>query len=813
MKEKLISILFILLVVFSWTGTATSTSSVHALPNAQDIIIPEPPILPPADVTIAYQRVNVTIDDQIATTHIDQLFVNDNDWMLEGTYLFPLPEGATVSQLTMWVDGVPIEAKILEKDEARAIYDEIVRQLRDPALLEYVGTSAIQANVFPIPPRAERRIEIEYTQILPADNGLVHYVYPQSSNLYTNLPLDNQSIRVEVRSDEAMRAIYSPSHPVAIDRDGDFRAIVGYEDSHVIADTDFELYYTISPEDIGLNLISYKEAGQDGFFVLLAAPSVETTQVVAKDVILVLDTSGSMEGEKMAQAKEAAVYVVEHLNPQDRFNIVSFSTGTRIYAPELVAASNPGDYFSFINSLEALGGTNISQSLLEAAVQADDQRPTTIIFLTDGLATEGIVDTGLLLDAVKAQTPTNVRLFAFGVGDDVDTTLLDSLVQNHRGTTTYVRPFQAIDEEVSTFYARVSAPVLTDLSLDFGDIIVEQMYPQTLPDLFVGSQLVLVGRYRNGGPADITLSGTVNGERQTFVYRDNLFRTQSGDDFIPRLWATRAIGHLLTEIRLHGENPELVQSVVNLSIRYGIITPYTSYLIEEDDIFSQAGRDIIVEETLDDFAAEPAPSTGAEAVEEAAAEAEMADAEAPLAFRPLGTAVPGEGNIASTDEIVRFAGSKTFVFRNNLWIDTAYEPTEHIVQKVGFATDAYFELVTAVPELGQYLALGERVLFVYGDQAYEIVEGAGETAVVIPDPPPTAQPIDPSIITPTPQSFVDTTPPDGETPDNMIASSPRPESATSSTNSGLILVIIFAAGIIGYGIWVGQQSSEGEEET
>lgn len=802
MKEKLLTALFALLVLFGWT--AASAGSAHA-----QIVPPEPPIvLPPPDVTIAYQRVNVTIDDQVATTHIEQLFVNENNWMLEGTYLFPLPEGAAVSQLTMWVDGTPIEAKILEKDEARAIYDEIVRQLRDPALLEYVGSNAIQANVFPIPPNSERKIEIEYTQVLPADGGLFHYVYPQSSKLYTNLPLNNQSIRVEVRSNEAMRTIYSPSHPVAIDRDGEFRAIVGYEAANVIADTDFELYYSVSPETIGLNLLSYKESGQDGFFLLLAAPSVEVNTISAKDVILVLDTSGSMEGEKLAQAKEAALFVVDHLNPQDRFNIVSFSTGTRQYATQLASVSNPGSVNSFVNSLEALGGTNISQALLEAAAQADNQRPTTIIFLTDGLATEGIVDTGLLLNNVQTSMADNVRLFAFGVGDDVDTTLLDSLAQNHRGTSTYVRPFQAINEIVGSFYSKISAPVLTDIQLDFGDVFVEQFYPQTLPDLFVGSQLVLVGRYRNGGPADITLSGTVNGERQTFLYQDNLFRSQGGDDFIPRLWATRAIGHLLTQIRLHGENPELVQSVVNLSVRYGIITPYTSYLIEEDDIFSQQARDIIIEEELEEMAAEDNAFTGAEAVDEAAISGEMAEAEAPA---PIATTVASDGTVSSANETVRLAGSKTFVLRNNLWIDTEYEPTAHVVNKVGFASDDYFELVTAVPELGQYLALGPRVLFVYNGQAYEIVDEIVNEPVILPetapDPtrvPPTIEPDVPIIIEPD-QPIV--TRPDQP---NLIASSERPEPTSDLFRMPIwiILAIIGVPALIGFGIWIGKRQAE-----
>jgi Ca-activated chloride channel family protein len=733
MKKKLM-LSFLLLIVLS---AFMAASAAAAEP------IPIPPPIPPDwnfdGLTIEYQRVNVTIEDQVATTHIDQLFVNDNDWMLEGVYLFPLPEGAAVSQLTMWVNGEAIEAKILEADEARQIYDQIVRQLRDPALLEYVGTSAIQANVFPIPPHDERRIEIEYSQLLPVDNGLVHYVYPQSTELYTNTSLDDQSIRVEVQSNDEIRAIYSPSHPVAIDRTGNFSAIVGYEESDVFADKDFELYYTVSPEDIGLNLLSYKESGEDGFFLLLVAPTVETDpdQVVAKDVIVVLDTSGSMHGEKLDQAKEAVNFVIDNLNPEDRFNIITFSTGIRSYDQELIPASEAGDYASFVNSIDALGGTNISTALLEGVNLADVERPTTLIFLTDGLATEGIIETPLLIDTVKDQTPDNVRIFAFGVGDDVDTLLLDSLAQNHGGTTTYVRPGQQIDEAVSAFYAKISTPVLANIDIDFDDITVEQLYPQEYPDLFAGTQMVLTGRYREGGPTTITLRGEVNGREQTFVYEDNTFRSNGGDEFIPRLWATRAIGNLLTQIRLHGENSELVQSVVNLSIRYGIITPYTSYLIEEDDIFSQSGRDEIQEEAEAGFAA-PREVSGGAAVEEAADQAFLYEAESAVAEEVVVT--NSAGNVVSSNEVVQTAGNKTFVLRDGVWIDTAYNADEDNPQQVGFASDEYFELLSAVPEIGNYLSLGTQVLFVYGDQVYQVVDGDGDSNITLPDVQPTDAP-------------------------------------------------------------------------
>jgi Ca-activated chloride channel homolog len=239
---SLIPILLLAAVSLLFTGAAAAQEPIPPIP-------PEPPLPPPVWpaelLKIEYQRVDVRISGQVATTRIDQLFVNEGERVAEGSYLFPLPEGAAVSELTMWVDGQPIEARILEAPEARAIYDAIVRQLRDPALLEYVGSSAIQANVFPIPAGDERRVEIEYNHVLPADNGLIHYVFPQSTHLYSNLPLQSQSIRVELESEVAIRTLYSPSHDVAIVRDGDFRATIGYEGSNVTPDKDFDLYYSV----------------------------------------------------------------------------------------------------------------------------------------------------------------------------------------------------------------------------------------------------------------------------------------------------------------------------------------------------------------------------------------------------------------------------------------------------------------------------------------------------------------------------------------------------------------------------------------
>ncbi|MEA3342204.1 MAG: VIT domain-containing protein, partial [Chloroflexota bacterium] len=503
---------------------------------ADGIIIPEPPPWPdppPLEeswLTIRYHRVTVTIEDQVATTRVEQEFLNEHDWECEGTYVFPLPEGAAVSEFVMWVDGAPVEGEILEAGEARAIYEDIVRRRRDPALLEYVGRSAVRASIFPIPPGGSRKVELEYSQVLPVENGLVRYVYPLNTEKFSARPLEEVSVRVELRSKDAMRALYSPTHQdrVYIERDGDYRATVGYEEYDLLPDQDFELAYSVSQEDVGLNLLTYREsASDDGFFLLLVAPTVKVERVIPRDVILVLDTSGSMEGEKMEQAQESLVYVLEHLNTGDRFNVVAFSTGLRQYARDLRPISETSEAVEWVRELEAIGGTDINRALLEAMAQVGE-RPTVLIFLTDGLPTEGVTEIEQILSNVESIAPENVRLFPFGVGDDVNTILLDTLAEQQRGVAGYVRPHERIDEEVSGFYAKISAPVLADIKLDFGDVLVEEIYPYPLPDLFAGTQLILTGRYRDDGASLITLNGDVNGGTQEFVYEGS-FRATGGD--------------------------------------------------------------------------------------------------------------------------------------------------------------------------------------------------------------------------------------------------------------------------------------------
>ncbi len=704
-------------------------------------MFPCPPRRPIVQLAIRYHKVDVTIQDQLAVTHVDQTFYNPNEWQVEGTYIFPIPVDAAISSFTLWIDGEPVKGQVLDAEQARQTYEEIVRSMNDPALLEYVGRGAVQARIFPIPPRGERRIELEYVQALTAENGLVRYTYPLSTEKFSLWPLEEVRIHVDVRSSQSpVRAAYSPSHDIDLRHVDERHVIAGYEASNLLPDSDFTFYYSLG-EDEAFHLFSYRDpddpSDADGFFLLLLAPRPDAAaQTLPKDVILVLDRSGSMEGEKFLQAQEALRYILRHLNPEDRFNIIVFSTGMDTYARTLRSADEASEALAWVDRQSAQGSTDINRALLEAAAIAESERPTYLIFLTDGLPTEGIVDSQDILDNFARSASKNLRLFSFGVGYDVDTILLDSLAQAHHGTSSYVSPGERLDEAVSAFYAKISTPVLTDLQLDFGDVRVHDVYPDPLPDLFSGTQIVVVGRYRQGGETTITLRGSLDGRTQNFRFPrqrfvdDNDTLQSSLDSPLSRLWATRKIGHLLNQVRLHGPDEETIDQIVRLSIRYGIVTPYTSYLVTEEMPLGAAEQERIAREQFSQMQAMPAaPASGQDAVEKASGMGGMADAQSAVP--------PGE----EASQTVRIVGSRVFVFSDGAWVDTAFDPERMQTVKVAFLSDDYFALVASRSELAAAFALGKQVIALADGVVYEVVEAQANVAPVeIPPALPTLEP-------------------------------------------------------------------------
>lgn len=692
---------------------------------------PEPRVCPLADcgcpspyapLVVESLRVEVAIEAQVAVTRVEQVLRNDGGGVVEGVFYFPLPADAAVTDFRLWMDGEPIAGQVLSRDQARQKYEEIVRRLQDPALLEYFDRGALQASLFPIAPGESRRLEWEYAEALTATGGLVRYTYPLSAARFSAAPLEQVSISVRVASIEPVRAVYSPSHSIAVDRKDDRTFTAGYEESDVLPDRDFGLYYSLSAEPISAHLLSHRDpaADEDGFFLLLLAPSLETDadRIVARDVHLILDTSGSMEGEKFQQALAAADYVLGHLNSADRFSLLAFSSGIRTFSDGLRPAEDADEARRWLDGLSASGATDIHRALLETLAVADPERPTVVLFLTDGLPTEGVTEREGILEAVQETAPASLRMFPFGVGYDVDTFLLDALAEQHHGASSYVLPGEAIDETVSAFYARIRAPVLTDLELDFGGARVYDLFPDPLPDLFAGGQLALVGRYRTPGRTDVRLTGHMSLKQETFVYDELVFVEKGGPSFLAQLWATRKVGELLDRIRLDAPNPELVEQIVRLSIRFGIVTPYTSYLVTEPNALGVQAQADIAAEAYADLQATPAQAAGREAVERAAAAGALGAAEIPQAL-------PAEVN-----EVIRSAGGRTFRYFEGVWVDTSFDPDSISVRKVTFLSPEYFALAETGSEIAAALALGTDVLLVQGDVAIRVVrpahpEGAG----------------------------------------------------------------------------------------
>ncbi|HQF43355.1 MAG TPA: VIT domain-containing protein, partial [Ignavibacteriaceae bacterium] len=293
------------------------------------IVIPRPHPLPhPFPLEVVYHNVDVKINDQTAITKIEQSFYNPTNYQLEGYYIFPVPKGAVINNFTMIINGKEIKAELLDSEKARKIYEDIVRQMRDPALLEYSEQNIFKLRIFPIEPRSEKKISISYSQMLESDNNLFEYIYPLNTEKFSAKPLKNVSVKVDIKSSEPLKNIYCPTHNVDIVNERDTHSIISFEEKNTKPDNDFKLYFSKSSSKVGLLLLTYKSGNNDGYFLFSASPSIEIdkSNIESKDITFILDVSGSMSGDKLEQAKKALTYCVNNLNSDDHFNIIRFST-------------------------------------------------------------------------------------------------------------------------------------------------------------------------------------------------------------------------------------------------------------------------------------------------------------------------------------------------------------------------------------------------------------------------------------------------------------------------------------------------------
>jgi Ca-activated chloride channel family protein len=360
-----------------------------------------------------------------------------------------------------------------------------------------------------------------------------------------------------------------------------------------------------------------------------------------------------------------------------------------------------------------------------------------IVFLTDGLPTVGETDLGSILKRVAKKNKAGVRIFPFGVGYDVNTHLLDKLSEENRGTVEYIKPEEDIEDKISVFYSKVSNPILSDITLDFGHIKTKDVYPNHLPDIFDGSQLVIFGKYNGTGHAAIKLTGYVGESKKTFVYEGRFRKRNRKNAFIPRLWATRKIAYLLSEIKVHGYNDELVEEIIALSKEHGIITPYTSYLVLEDNQVALRGNQDVrvmgqrpISGGAKNFYGEGKTQDlhvrggRSEELKRAALKSYVnpSSGKAATEFsQDVARSKEQSVLVVPESESIKYIGDKTFYLMDEGWVDEDFKE-EMKVTEIKYLSDQYFKLINKEPEVGKILSLGKKITFVYEGKAYRIIE-------------------------------------------------------------------------------------------
>lgn len=678
---------------------------------------PDRPI-PPA-LSIKYHHVEIKINNQYAETSVDQVFKNNFHHDLEGTYIFPIPEDASITKFSMYIGGEEIKGEVLDKNEAKRIYEEIVRRKKDPALLEYFGDGMFRARVYPILANGETRIKLNYSQVLKSYSGLCQYRYTLATEKFSKDPLETVKLTVDLTSDQPIKNIYSPTHDIKVEKLSDHKAKVSYVEENSRPNKDFILYYTVSNEDIGFSLLTFKDEKEGKFFLGMVSPKVQLPQgtKIKKKVLFILDTSGSMSGEKIEQAQRALAFCLNNLNKNDSFNIIDFDDQVKSFKNGLTLATsqNVEDAIKFLNNCTADGGTNINEALQTGLDQIKGEGGLNlVIFLTDGLPTVGNTNIKDILKNVKEKN-NNAKIFVFGVGYDVNTHFLDRLSQENKGTSDYVSPDEDIEVKVSNFYKKISSPVLANINLRFDGVKTSLIYPQQFPDIFEGSQLVILGRFEGEGKASVSLSGTAGDLRKDYSYSVNFTQEKEKNNFIPKLWASRRVAYLIDQIRLYGENNELVDEIVKLSKKYGIINEYTSFLIKAD--YRLADRELM-EQGVRVVEEKAKMDVGSGAVYQSK---NLLAMQAPLSKDVYYDA---SGKVQKVNEVMNVE-NKTFFNKNGLWVDSEYEGKMETIKIEKFSS-AYFKILAKNPKIAKYLSLGDNVIVVLNHTAIEI-GGKGKT--------------------------------------------------------------------------------------
>jgi len=663
-------------------------------------------------------HINIVVNNQLATTKIDQVFINPNDFIVNGVYIFPVPDNVTSTNLVLSIDGEPVKGELYSKRDARDIYRSSAHLSGNAAILEHLGTRAFVVEVPNIPAKSERRIQFEYSQIVDVDSDLAKYIYPLSLAKSAYGPIANLAVEMEIESDHELRTIFSPAQDITINRKDDRHVSISYEDVDVDPDDDFLCYYSVSDDNFGITLFTHRtEEDEDGYFMLHVTPKYEVkkTDIIEKDFIFVLDHSGSMGwNNKIAQAKDALRNCVQNLNDGDRFNLIMFNTQITSLSDRLNRHGDlfPDDYsqplidvkdgreeaLTFIDRIEAGGGTNINDALLTALKRdpAHD-RPRIIVFLTDGRPTAGVRNEVQILENVTEANRNQSRIFVFGVGYDVNVRLLDKIAMDNGGSRNYVEPNENIEDAVSSLLRKINEPVLMNVELNFGGIFTKDLVPGKLPDMFRGEQFTLLGRYEESGDTVLKLRGKIGIEQHEFTKEVSFSELETDHDFLPHLWAQRRIAELVDEAALNGSSRELDDEIERLSRKYGVQTAYTQHEAINDGTLRRQFRS-----QIRDAYSKDKPTL------DAVRDIKMMEEIRLSQYR-------------MQDSHTKRLGRKTFDRINDKWVDFEYDGISEC-KVIEFNTNDFYSLMKHIPDLAKCTKIGLPMIICHAGVNYEIIE-------------------------------------------------------------------------------------------
>jgi Ca-activated chloride channel family protein len=517
------------------------------------------------------------------------------------------------------------------------------------------------------------------------------------------------SFEVVVEDCETLLDAFSPTHPIRVHRDGDQMSVSLDEP----VSGRLALFLPFAGEAVGLSVATHRPPGEDGYFMLTLSPDRTAESAQPRDVVAVLDVSGSMSGEKIEQAKVALHQLLTTLAPHDRFRLLAFSNGVRSHDEGWTVASDRGlsRARTWIDGLVADGGTNIEAALSEAfRLKTPRDRLPVVVFLTDGLPSVG-AESPDELARIAERRAGRARVFAFGVGHDVNTRFLDRLGVAGRGDTDYVQPGENVERALSLLSAKIRHPVLTDLRLEAGPVRLGEVYPVRLPDVFAGQELVLFGRFGGAGQSQVTLVGERLGDELEFSTESIFPEAADANGYIPRLWASRKLGHLEQQLWTEGASESLTNEIRALALRHGLPSRYTSYLVQEPERVADGGRVPLPV---------AAPTTGAGAVAAAQAARRMRSMASADDLERAEAEMMAEAVVATSPSEPRDAlGGRVFELREGVWTDLAHDASSPTVSVRTYSA-AWFDLLGVLPELGAVLRKHENVVIAGAGLSLEV---------------------------------------------------------------------------------------------